>query len=106
VSEPLVLASARAPRPGPLSASVSSGHLPTSAAAAAAAGAAGTPVLTMTDVRAFHWTYNTAAGGPYAHVAPVLFDGVLQLTLSSHALEQPQLDRFLEDMLAILSEIA
>ena len=64
-----------------------------------------TPAQTVTDVRAFHWSYNAFAAGPYAHLAPVMIDGVMQLTMTSHFLDQPQLERFLADVHTILAEV-
>ena len=78
---------------------------PTSASGSVhALAAAPTAVQAVTDVRAFHWSYNTYAAGPYAHVAPVTLDGVLQLTMTSHFLDQARLDGFLEDVHAMLAE--
>ena len=104
VSEPLTLASARpgAGRPAPLAAVTAAG----SSSSMGSGSSMTTSAQTVTDVRAFHWSYNTLALGPYAHIAPVMFDGVLAITMTSHFLDQAQIDGFLRDVYAMLTESA
>jgi len=62
-------------------------------------------LLAAPRIREFLWSYNSASAGPTVHLGPVLLDGVLHLTVSSHAKDQELLDRFMDDMHAILTEI-